>query len=200
MSKQTLAQTKSLMYKIISLGCGVYLDDWDDFVVSALVCYECGRPWNNSRTECFFCGTNNFHVYKCLSCGKYLSLTNATGKCDNCGGELSKVCINPDCITNNPNYRLSTFVNAKGGVFEKTKSASMLNEMRCKVCGCKSSVYKTRRFKIVDGFENCNDSETIYIKYNGVNDYLVKYGQKIEHFTIMEEVLQDIMNVNCELD
>lgn len=200
MNNKLLLQTKSIMYKIISCDCGVYLDDWDEFIVSVLVCDRCGRPWNNSRTECFFCGTNNFHVYKCTKCGKYVSLTNATGKCDSCGGKLIKACINPECISNT-NNKLASFLIEKGGVFEKSKAASMLNEMRCKMCGCKSSKYETKRFKIVDNFDHdCDGVDVIYLKKNKEFDFEVKYNGEIKKYGMIEEILQDYMHVNYDLD
>lgn len=195
-----LQEIKSIMYKIISLDCGVYVDDWDEFLVCALICRQCRRPWNNSRTECFFCGTHSFHTYKCLDCGKYCKLTLSTKKCEGCGSKkLVKTCVNPKCISNT-NSRLSNFVNKKGGVFEKDKAASMLNEMRCKICGCKTSIYEARRFKIVKNIdESCDVVDVVYVKKEGPKKYIAKYNGITKYYEIIEEIIQDVIGIGCEL-
>ena len=203
-NRESLRNVKSIMYKIISLGCEIYIDDWDEFVVSALVCSnsDCNCLWNNSRTECFFCGTNNYHVYECSKCGTFYSLTNSSKKCNvpNCNGKLIKSCINTNCLTNK-NATLSRYLRNKGGVFEKKKAASMLNEMRCKVCGCKSSKYTTKRLKIVDNFDDtCNENDVLYLRKVDAICFEAKHNGVFHQSSIIEEILEDIMNINYGTD
>lgn len=184
--------TKSIMYKIISLGCSVYVDDWDEFIVNVLVCKECGSLWNKSRTECFYCGTENYHVYTCSQCGKKHSITNSVQKCstDKCEGVLLKKCINPECISNKL-PKLSKYLNDRGGVFQKGKSGSCYNEMRCKSCGNKSSVYISKQVIVSEDLNNeVNDIEKIYIQKNTENDFDVVINGKVQKFDSVDEIVK----------
>lgn len=184
--------TKSIMYKIISLGYSVYVDDWDEFIINVLVCKECGTLWNKSITECFYCGNENFHVYTCTKCGKKYSLTNAGQKCatKNCDGILSKQCINPECISNKY-VKLQEYLLAKGGVFQKGKSGSCYNEMRCRVCGNKSSVYASKQVVIVDELsEDLEDIEKIYIKKNTESDFDVIIHGETQNFDSIDAIVK----------
>ena len=163
MINQLLVTTKSIMYKIISLGYSAYLDEDDNYIINKQVCSKCGEIWNNSRTECFYCGTDNFHVYKCDKCGALYSITNASKKCGSCGSKkFVKVCLNPNCISNT-NQNLKRYVNKMGGVFNKNTSASMLNAMRCHKCGNKSSFYKTMKIRVVDCKPPIIEKNVLYV-------------------------------------
>ena len=184
--------TKSIMYKIISLGYSVYVDDWDEFIINALVCKECGSLWNKSRTECFYCGTENFHVYTCNQCGKQYSITNAGQKCAtrNCDGILLKKCINPDCISNT-SINLQNLLRTQGGVFQKGCSGSCYNEMRCKVCGNKSSVYVSKQVVVVETLnDELNDVEKIYIQKNSETDFDVIINGVRQKLSSIDEILE----------
>ncbi len=195
---QKLITEKSIMYKFISLGCSVYVDDWDNFIVNILICKDCKTLWNNSRTECFYCGTENFHVYTCTECGKRYSITNASQKCSTpgCNGILVKRCLNNECPSNSIS-KLQVFLDSKGGVFEKKKSGSCYNEMRCKSCGNNTSIYVSKRVVIVDEItSDLNDNEIIYIKKNSISDFDVVIDCKKLHFSKIEEIIEKAFNIN----
>ena len=184
--------TKSIMYKIISLGCSVYVDDWDEFIINILVCKNCNTIWNKSRTECFYCGTENFHVYKCTECGKLYSITNATQKCSNngCNGKLVKMCLNDNCPSNTLPL-LHDSLNETGGVFEKGKTASCYNEMRCKHCGEKESVFISKKVTIVDEINNDMNSENVlYIKKNTESSFDTRLNGENQSFSSIEEIVE----------
>lgn len=184
--------TKSIMYKIISLGYSVYVDDWDGFIINVLVCSKCGSLWNKSRTECFYCGVENFHIYTCTKCGKQYSITNAGQKCatENCSGILVKKCINPECPSNKI-VKLQKFLIKKGGVFQKGKSGSCYNEMRCKTCGNKSSIYISKQVVIVDSLsDKLNDIDKLYIKKNTETDFDVIINGEKQNLSSIEEIIE----------
>ena len=182
---------KSIMYKMISLGCAVYLDDEDNFIVNVLVCDKCKSLWRKSRTECFYCGTPNYHVYTCTACGERYSITNAKQKCTtkDCSGELVKMCINSECISNKlPDLR--EYLKEKGGVFQKGKSGSCYNEMRCKACGNKSSVYLSKQVVLLDDLNGMSyDMDTIYIKKNSEIDFDVIINGETYKFDSIDKIL-----------
>lgn len=198
--KSRLLTTKSIMYKFISLGCSVYLDDKDEFLVNVLICKNCGQMWNKSRTECFYCGAENYHVYTCTKCAARYSITNSMQKCitANCTGKLIKMCINPQCPSNII-PRLKKHLITKGGVFQKGSSGSCYNEMRCKACGNKSSIYISKQVVIVDALSvELNDSDKIYIKKNTEADFDVVINGKTQKFDSIDEIVKKVFSLKAE--
>lgn len=192
MKKKNLQTIKSIMYKIISLGYSVYIDDEDEFIVNSLICQKCRRPWHKSRTECFYCGTGNYYVYTCTDCGEQYSITNSKQKCTtkDCKGSLIKMCINQECVSNKLPV-LRDFLIKKGGVFQKGNSASCYNEMRCKDCGNKSSVYVSKQVVIVDDFsDEMNDVEKIYIKKNSETNFDTLINGKTYNFNSIDKIIE----------
>lgn len=180
---------KSIMYKIISLGYSIYLDDSSNYIVNEQICSKCGDRWNNSKTQCFYCGVDNYHVYRCQNCNKLYSITNAAKKCSNCNStDLFKICLNPDCLSNR-NALLNKYMSECGGVFEKDKSASTFNMMRCNSCGNKSSLYKTLKLRIVRLFPIIRKKDVLYIKrLNGC--YIMRFNRN----KFKNENLLELMN------
>ena len=180
MNRDLVLDKKSIMYKIISLGYPVYVGDIDnEFLITALVCKDCGQLWSMSRSECMFCGMENPHIYKCRVCGNLYSITRASKDC--CGKKLVKVCINDDCITNT-DENIRNYFDSKGGVFEINSSGATLNEMRCKHCGCKSNIYKTVLLRLVQDFNNCEDTDICYMRKNNESSFDAKYKDNNYHF------------------
>ena len=173
---------KSIMYKIISLGCTVYVDEQGEFLINVLVCQNCRQLWNKSRTECLYCGTENYHVFTCTECKKHYSITNAKQKCNTkgCEGKLIKACINPNCISNT-NKRLEDYLIKYGGVFNIKTAGSTLNEMHCKKCGATVSTYIATKMEIVEEFDQrCTTLNKIYVKRKGNNCFDARYnGQEV---------------------
>ena len=182
---------KSIMYKIISLGYPTYIGDNDDeFLITALVCSNCGNLWSMSRSECMFCGVENPHVYKCRECGQMYSITRATKKC--CNKDLIKICVNENCITNT-NEKIRNLFDEKGGVFEINKSGATLNEMRCKHCGYKENEYKSILLKLVENFDCDIDYDTCYMKKNSESSFEVKYKGKDYNFSSIEQFIEGLV-------
>ena len=189
---ERLMITKSIMYKIISLGCSVYVDDGNEFIVNVLICDKCRHLWNKSRTECFYCGTENYHVFTCTKCEAMYSITNPKQKCTtvNCNGKLVKMCINPECPSNKM-PKLKKYLIKRGGVFQKGKSGSLYNEMRCKVCGNKSSVFVSKQVVVVDDFsDDMNDVEKIYIKKNSETNFDTVINGEANHFNSIDSIIE----------
>jgi hypothetical protein len=46
------------------------LDDIEEFILLKPVCSKCGKWWNTSRKECFYCKTKYLRVKVCHKCGK----------------------------------------------------------------------------------------------------------------------------------
>ena len=189
---EVLRVSKSIMYKFISLGCQVYLDDWDNFLINFLSCEKCNASWNTSITECLFCGTENFHVYKCQKCGRMYSITRATKVC--CGQPLIKICINQECISNKDS-KISNELARQGGVFQIGISGSTLNEMRCKKCGNKTSVYKTFVTKII--FDPCEVeyNDILYINKISNSKFKVYFLGKEYDCKTIEEIMSEVMHI-----
>lgn len=184
---------KSIMYKIISLGFPTYIgDNSDEFLITALICSNCGKLWSMSRTECMFCGTENPHIYKCRKCKQMYSITRTNKKC--CGRDLVKICINENCITNT-NEVIRDFFDAKGGVFETNKSGATLNEMRCKHCGNKENEYKSLLLKLVNNFDDA-DFDICSMKKNSESNFEVKYRGKHYIFSSIEAFIKKLFVQN----
>lgn len=199
MTSAELRERKSIMYRIISLGCSVYTDDWDNFLISLLICQNpnCHTLWNKSRSECFYCGTENYHVYTCSECNKYYSITNAVKTCStpNCTGVLTKKCINPNCISNT-NSKLASLLSSYNGVFQTNKSGSTLNEMRCKKCGEKTSTFVSVKAQFVDAIPSeCSVTNILYIKRNNYNMYNALYNQTLFENETLETIIKNIFNL-----
>lgn len=180
---------KSIMYKIISLSYSVYIDEQttSQFIVNVLQCYKCKQIWDNSISECFYCGIENYHVLKCDKCNELYPITHSLGKCYKCNNPLYKPCINTKCITNNAS-EISEEIKKKGGVFERKKSGATLKKMRCSHCGCGVSRYNSLRLEIIfdRDLPDINENNTLLLKYNNdeypnSDDKKFYYAFKAEH-------------------
>lgn len=133
--------TKSMAYAFIANGVHIYFSDDEKFLVSKLVCSDCGDSWYMNLTECFLCGSINPFLYRCSKCNTFQSITKSGNNCSKCGStELYMVCPNPDCLSNTDN---TVFKEAKkyGGVFNKN-SGLLIAQQFCLSCGSKYHVYK----------------------------------------------------------
>jgi hypothetical protein len=142
-------ETKSIAYAFVANGVQIYLGDEDDlFITSKLICSNCGGPWYMNLTECFLCGSLNEFLYRCQDCGEFISITNSSGKCNNCGSEnLYMVCPNPECISNKDETLLNE-INRYGGVFNK-KSGFLISQQYCLYCGSQSHKYKSYTIRVI---------------------------------------------------
>lgn len=186
---------KSIMYKIISLGFPVYIGDVEDeFIITALLCSECNELWLMSRSECMFCGYENPHIYQCSICHNKYSITRASKKC--CGENLSKRCINPDCITNT-DEKIKKYFDELGGVFEMSKSGATLNEMRCKTCGNKVNEYKSVVVKLVLDIDNieAENKNICYIQKNSEKDFIILFNSTKKRFETIEDILKEVLSI-----
>jgi len=141
-------ETKSIAYAFVANGIQIYFGEEDDqFIISRLVCADCGGPWYMNLTECFLCGAINEFLYKCSDCGNFVSITNSSRSCS-CGSDkLYLVCPNKDCISNKDEELLKE-INKYGGVFNK-KSGFLISQQYCLYCGSQYHVYKTYRIKVI---------------------------------------------------
>jgi DNA-directed RNA polymerase subunit RPC12/RpoP len=146
---RTNNETKSIAYAFVANGVQIYLGDKDDqFITSKLICSDCGGPWYMNLTECFLCGAINKFLYRCSSCGKFISITNSSRACGNCGSkELYMVCPNEECISNK-DVELSKEINQYGGVFNK-ESGFLISQQYCLYCGSQSHMYKNYTIRVI---------------------------------------------------
>ncbi|HOL21455.1 MAG TPA: hypothetical protein PLQ41_01190 [bacterium] len=73
------------------------LESTDHVLLFRPVCAKCGKYWNTSRKECFYCKTKYFRIKVCENenCNRpYPENVKPTQKCEKCGGSLIKKCIN----------------------------------------------------------------------------------------------------------
>lgn len=71
------------------------LESTDHVLLFRTVCARCGRYWDTSLKECFFCKTKYFRIKVCENCNKpFVENVKPTQKCDKCGGKITKKCIN----------------------------------------------------------------------------------------------------------
>ncbi|EMI09200.1 type I restriction-modification system endonuclease subunit alpha [Anoxybacillus gonensis] len=184
-------QLKSIAYAFVANDIDVYIPDGESncIVVTKLVCKDCGQYWHTSLSECYFCGTLNFYLYECNSCGKKYSLTSSSKSCDTdgCNGKLIKRCSNPECISRT-NEEIQRATDEQGGVFDLNSSFNVsLNH--CVTCGSKENYYKTYRIysyrtevepniEALREFANNNklnsDEDVIIIKH--LVDNVIHYG------------------------
>jgi len=137
---------KSIAYAFIANGVQIYLNDEEDFfIISKLICNECGNSWYMNLTECFLCGSKNSFLYRCSKCGKFQSITKSNNKCNNCGSnELFMVCPNPNCVSNKDSQILQE-ANNYGGVLNKN-SGLIIAQHYCLNCG--SNFHRYKNYKI----------------------------------------------------
>ena len=70
------------------------LQSIDHVLLFRPVCASCGKYWNTSLKECFYCKTKYFRIKVCETCNKpYPENVKPKQKC-NCGGKIVKKCIN----------------------------------------------------------------------------------------------------------
>lgn len=141
-------KTKSIAYAFVANGVQIYLSEEDDqFVTSKLICFDCGGPWYMNLTECFLCGAINKFLYRCSKCKEFVSITNSSGACSECGSkDLYMACTNEDCVSNKDG-ELSKEINQYGGVFDK-ESGFLISQQYCLYCGSQSHVYKNYTVKV----------------------------------------------------
>ena len=142
-------KTKSIAYAFVANGVQIYLgEEEDQFITSKLICFDCGGSWYMNLTECFLCGSINKFLYRCSKCGEFVSITNSSRACSNCGSEdLYMACPNVDCISNKDD-ELSKEINQYGGVFDK-ESGFLISQQYCLYCGSQSHVYWNYTIKVI---------------------------------------------------
>lgn len=70
------------------------LDRTDHILLFRPVCATCGKYWNTSLKECFYCKAKYFRIKVCERCNKpYPENVKPTQRCD-CNGRIIKKCIN----------------------------------------------------------------------------------------------------------
>lgn len=70
------------------------LKSTDHVLLFRPICTQCGKYWNTSLKECFYCKTKYFRIKVCDICNKpYPENVRPQQKCD-CGGSIFKKCIN----------------------------------------------------------------------------------------------------------
>jgi hypothetical protein len=187
---------KSIAYAFIANGVQIYLNENEPFIVSKLVCAECGDAWYMNLTECFLCGAINPFLYQCSSCKTFQSITKSSNQCSKCrSNKLYMVCPNPKCVSNT-NKDLFSSANSYGGVFNK-ESGLLIAQQYCLTCGSKHHIYKNHSIyvRVSNKKEiNFNDLE---INPDGIsnNSYLiVKY--KPNSSTLYYELfnINDVIN------
>ena len=193
---------KSIAYAFIANGIHLYFSEEDFFLVSRLVCKDCGDYWYMNLTECFICGALNPFLYKCNSCGSFQSITKSSHKCSNCDSEeLFMTCPNPDCLSNTDTDILSE-ANKFGGVFNKN-SGLLISQQYCLNCGSKSHVYKTFRIFVRAVKSKTVKFDTLEINREIItdNDYLIiKYLANKDSIKYRLYKIQEIIGKVLELD
>ena len=139
-------QDKSIAYAFIANGVQIYLNEGDYFLISKLICSNCGDSWYMNLTECFLCGTINPFLFRCEDCGSFQSITKSSGKCNNCGSsKLYMMCPNPNCISNK-DEEVKKEANELGGCFNKN-SGLLIAQQYCLTCG--SQYHRYKNYKIL---------------------------------------------------
>lgn len=70
------------------------LNSIDHVLLFRPICADCGKYWNTSLKECFYCKTKYFRIKICEKCNRpFPENVKPTQKC-NCGGKIIKKCIN----------------------------------------------------------------------------------------------------------
>jgi hypothetical protein len=66
----------------------------DHILLFKPVCAQCGKYWNTSLKECFYCKTKYLRVKVCENCNRlYPENVPPMKKCDKCRGSIVKKCI-----------------------------------------------------------------------------------------------------------
>lgn len=168
---------KSIAYAFIANGVQIYLNEEEHFIISKLVCLECGDSWYMNLTECFLCGAINPFLYRCSYCNAFQSITKSSGECSRCRStELNMVCPNPDCISNK-NKTIFSEANGYGGVFNKN-SGLLIAQQYCLTCGSKYHTYKNYDIYVIKSNKEELDFKELKINPDNISDkayLIVKY-------------------------
>jgi len=144
-------ELKSISHAMIAHGIHIYIPSGHkNYIIgSRLTCAECNEPWFMNFTECFLCGAVNPFLYRCDNCRAFNSITNASGRCNNCGkqGTLNLECPNPQCLSNT-DKSVHAAINQLGGVFNMN-SGFKISLQRCLNCGSQYHKYQTRKIYVV---------------------------------------------------
>lgn len=187
--------SKSFFYNLIAHDYHVYNgDSYNSFVVTKLICSKCQLVWKTSLQECFFCGTESYHVYTCTNCNKRISITRAsTNVCDGCGEKntFKQLCINNECISNT-NQALRRKVHSGKGIFDGNGGFS-IRKMSCKQCGSRHNEYITAECTIVKSKEELDTPFSIYVERESPEDpakfYWVKKEGELQFFQNIESLM-----------
>ena len=195
---------KSIAYAFIANGVQIYLNEEDHFLVSKLICVDCGDSWYMNLTECFLCGAINPFLYRCSECNKFQSITKSGDKCSNseCGSEeLYMVCPNPECLSNT-NANIFKVANAFGGVFNK-ESGFLIAQQFCLSCGSKHHTYKNYEIYVRVISKDSGDFKELNIDSNNISDnsYLIaKYKPDAKTLKYGLYKIKDIVDKTFKLN
>ncbi|MGC8483872.1 MAG: hypothetical protein ACP5OE_09555 [Thermodesulfobium sp.] len=194
-------ELKSISYAFISNGVQIYLEDGSDsFLISQLVCNDCGWPWYMNLTECFICGSINSFIYRCTKCGNFQSITNSTGICSFCGSDsLIMECLNEHCLSNT-DKEIFKEIAEYGGVFNR-QSGFSISQQYCLNCGSQLHHYLTYKIyvKVIQ-----DDSITIeltdgLLHEKSSNSYLLlkRKGEPIKYYVgKLNDIIGQTITVN----
>jgi hypothetical protein len=77
------------------------LEKTDHVLLFRPICSKCGKYWNTSLKECFYCKTKYFRVKICEKCNRPYPENVPPKKRCSCGGKIIKKCINCGKIEEN---------------------------------------------------------------------------------------------------
>jgi len=107
------------------------MESTDHVLLFRPICAQCGKYWNTSLKECFFCKTKYFRIKICEDCKKpYPENVKPTQKCD-CGGSIIKKCMT--C-----------------GVVERERKRVFVPITFCWYCGTRQNKFEFKRISIGD--------------------------------------------------
>lgn len=197
----TETDEKSISYAFIANGVQIYTSNKGYFLVSKLVCSDCGESWYMNLTECFLCGAINPYLYTCASCGAFQSITKSSGSCSKCGSsKLYMSCPNPNCVSNK-NETILAESNRLGGVFNKD-SGFLIAQQQCLNCGSKHHEYKNYKIYV----RSVGSTEIRFNDLEIESDYVSDYSYLIIKYKNGEDInyclykLSEISCTNFQLD
>lgn len=192
---------KSIAYAFISNGVQIYTGKDEYFIVSKLICKDCGDGWYMNLTECFLCGVINPFLYRCSKCQTFQSITKSNNICNKCGSEeLFMVCPNKDCLSNK-NKELFIESNKFGGIFNHD-SGLMTSQHYCLNCGSEYHQYKNFKIyvRVIDNDE-FNFNELLIKKENiSENSYLILKHHTGKSLKYGLYSLKDIIDKKIKID
>ncbi len=186
--------SKSFFYNLVSHGYYVYRsDDYNKFLIQKLICADCHDTWPTSLRECFLCGTENYHVYTCTTCGFRRSITaSSIAKCPKCDAKnsFSQLCVNDECITNT-NLAIREKVISTGGVFDGNGGFTT-RQQSCKKCGSRNNHYVSAECEVVSNKEQLSASKNaVFIEREAddlpANAYWVSNNNNFIQFATLDE-------------